>query len=275
MATDKRERQRQARAQRKEYEAKSAKRKSLLRRTIIVVIVAAVVVGSIALLRGGSSKSASSTSTTAGPVLTPAQEAAQKKANKVSVAAGCPASPTTRVNDLSWTSPPAMTIDKTKTYTATINTDLGPITVKLDAAAAPQTVNNFAFLSEKGYYHCVIFHRVIPNFMDQTGDPTGTGTGSPGYSIPDENLPPSTASPTYPLGSVVMANTGSPNTGEAQFFIVAGTVGESLPNSYALFGQVTKGMNIVDEINAQGSTANNGTPPKVIHRMLTVTISSQ
>ena len=92
-------------------------------------------------------------------------------------------------------------------------------------------MNNFVFLAEKGYYHCVIFHRVIPSFMDQTGDPTGTGTGGPGYTIPDENPPKAATGQQYPLGSVAMANTGQPNTGGSQFFIVAGPQGESLPNT--------------------------------------------
>ena len=98
------------------------------------------------------------------------------------------------------------------------------------------------FLANKGYYHCVIFHRVIPEFMDQTGDPTGTGQGGPGYTITDENPPKAAnAAQQYPLGSVAMANTGQPNSGGSQFFIVAGPQGESLPNTYALFGTVTSG----------------------------------
>ena len=132
-------------------------------------------------------------------------------------------------------------------------------------------MNNFVFLADKGYYHCVIFHRVIPTFMDQTGDPTGTGTGGPGYTIADEYpAKASKAADQYPLGSVAMANTGSPNTGGSQFFIVAGPEGESLPNSYSLFGQVSSGMNVVDKINAEGSTA--GVPPDVTQRIISVTI---
>ena len=203
-------------------------------------------------------------------------KADQAKADKVSVAAGCPASTKTTVNNLTWPTAPAMTIDKAKTYLATITTDLGPFVVTLNAASAPTTVNNFVFLAQKGYYHCVIFHRVIPGFMDQTGDPTGTGTGGPGYTITDEN-PPKASNPAqqYPLGSVAMANTGSANSGGSQFFIVAGSQGESLPNTYALFGQVTSGLSIVNTINAQGSTANNGVPPLVTHRILSITIATQ
>ena len=130
------------------------------------------------------------------------------------------------MNTQKYSAAPPMTIDASKTYTATVVTDDGTFDITLDPKTAPKTVNNFVFLADKGYYHCVIFHRVIPGFMDQTGDPTGTGTGGPGYTIPDEN-PPKAANPAqqYPLGSVAMANTGSANTGGSQFFIVAGAAG--------------------------------------------------
>jgi cyclophilin family peptidyl-prolyl cis-trans isomerase len=191
----------------------------------------------------------------------------------VSAAAGCPSNPKTELKKPSWPSAPAMTIDPTKTYTATVKTDVGTFVIALDAKAAPKTVNNFVFLAEHGFFNCVIFHRVIPGFMDQTGDPTGTGSGGPGYTIPDE-LPAaaSNAADQYPLGSVAMANTGQPNSGGSQWFIVAGPEGEGLPNSYTLFGRVTSGMKVVEKINAQGSTA--GVPPDVTHRMLKVTITS-
>jgi cyclophilin family peptidyl-prolyl cis-trans isomerase len=166
-----------------------------------------------------------------------------------------------------------MTIDTSKTYTATVKSTTGTFVITLDAKSAPTTVNNFVFLAQKGYYHCVTFHRVIPKFMDQTGDPTGTGQGGPGYTITDENPPKaSDASKQYPIGSVAMANTGQPNSGGSQFFIVAGAQGESLPNTYARFGQVTSGMNVVDTINQQGSAQ--GVPPDVTQRILSITISS-
>ena len=107
--------------------------------------------------------------------------------------------------------------------------------------------------------------------MNQTGDPTGTGEGGPGYTIQDENPPKAaTGQPQYPLGSVAMANTGAPNSGGSQFFVVAGPEGEDLGNTYALFGSVTSGMNVVDTINEQGSPG--GVPPDVTQRILSVTI---
>ncbi len=198
---------------------------------------------------------------------------AQAAANATSVAAGCPKNPATALQKPKWSSAPATIIDATKAYTATVKTDVGTFVIALDAKDAPQTVNNFVFLTQHRFFDCVIFHRVIPAFMDQTGDPTGTGSGGPGYTIPDE-LPAKASNPAdqYPLGSVAMANTGQPHTGGSQWFIVAGAEGESLPNSYSLFGHVTSGMSVVEKINAQGSAA--GVPPDVTHRMLKVTITS-
>jgi cyclophilin family peptidyl-prolyl cis-trans isomerase len=198
---------------------------------------------------------------------------AQAAANAASVAAGCPKSPATALKKTKYTSAPAMTIDPAKTYTATVKTDLGTFVIALDAKDAPQTVNSFVFLAQHGFFNCNIFLRVIPTFVDQTGDPTGTGSGGPGYTIPDEYpAKASNAADQYPLGSVAMANTGQPNTGGSQWFIVAGKEGESLPATYSLFGHVTSGMSVVDKINAQGSAA--GVPPDVTHRMLKVTIAS-
>jgi cyclophilin family peptidyl-prolyl cis-trans isomerase len=167
-----------------------------------------------------------------------------------------------------------MMIDPSKTYTATIVTDVGTIVARLFPHRAPQTVNNFVFLADHHFYDCVTFHRVIPGFVDQTGDPTGTGTGGPGYTIPDE-FPPPAANPAhqYPLGALAMANTGAPHSGGSQFFIVAGPQGEQLPPKYSLFGQVVSGMQVVERINEDGTPS--GVPPRVIHRMLRVTITER
>jgi peptidyl-prolyl cis-trans isomerase B (cyclophilin B) len=272
--SDKRARQRAAREARLAAEAQSQKRRKQIRNGIIVVVIAAVVVGIVFLVSGNNNNVASqsnvdkTTTTIAGKS---ADAKLQAQANEVAVKAGCPTSTKTTVNTQKYASAPAMTIDTSKTYTATVVTTAGTFDIALDAKTAPISVNNFVFLADKGYYHCVIFHRVIPGFMDQTGDPTGTGDGGPGYTIQDENpAKAANASEQYPLGSVAMANTGQPNSGGSQFFIVSGPQGESLPNSYALFGSVTSGMNVVDTINQQGSAA--GVPPDVTQRMLSVTI---
>ncbi len=274
MPSEKRARQRAAREARLAAEAQNQKRRKQIRNGIIIVVIAAVIVGIVFLVSGNNNPVASqsnvdkTTTTIAGKS---ADAKLQAQANELAVKAGCPASTKTTVNTQKYSSAPAMTIDTSKAYTATVVTTAGTFDIALDAKTAPISVNNFVFLADKGYYHCVIFHRVIPGFMDQTGDPTGTGDGGPGYTIQDENPPKAaSASDQYPLGSVAMANTGQPNSGGSQFFVVSGPQGESLPNSYALFGSVTSGMNVVDKINQQGSAA--GVPPDVTQRMLSVTI---
>jgi cyclophilin family peptidyl-prolyl cis-trans isomerase len=275
--SDKRARQRAAREARLEAERKQHKRRQLYRNIAIVVVVAGVVVLITFLLTGNNSKKpvsadskVSTTSTTA--ATSKADAALQAQANEAAVKGGCPASPTKRVNNLTWSSAPAMTIDTSKQYTATVKTTTGTFVIDLDATAAPKTVNNFVFLADKGYFNCGSFFRVIPGFVNQTGNPAQNNGGTePGYTIPDE-LPPKAANSAqqYPLGSVVMANEGTANTGGSQFFIVAGPEGEQLPNTYALFGQVTTGESVVNTINQQGTT---GGTPKVIQRMISVTIN--
>jgi cyclophilin family peptidyl-prolyl cis-trans isomerase len=122
---------------------------------------------------------------------------------------------------------------------ATIKTNKGDITVSFHNEGAPVTVANFCTLAQKGFYNGVIFHRVIKDFMIQGGDPTGTGTGGPGYKFADE-LPQAGA---YKIGSLAMANAG-PNTNGSQFFIVTGDAGVGLPPLYTLFGEVTGGLDV-------------------------------
>ncbi len=136
---------------------------------------------------------------------------------------------------------PSMCIDPTKRYTAQLSTSLGDMTIALDAAAAPLTVNNFVFLARYHYYEGVIFHRIIRGFMCQGGDPTGTGTGGPGYRFADE-LPKRGR---YQIGSVAMANAG-PNTNGSQFFLISGPNGVQLPPSYSLFGQIVTGLDVLE-----------------------------
>ncbi len=138
-------------------------------------------------------------------------------------------------------SAPAMSIDQSKTYTATVQTNKGSITLDLFAADAPLTVNNFVFLAREGFYENGKFHRVMKDFMIQGGCPTGDGTGGPGYRFPDE---PVTRS--YVKGTLAMANAG-PNTNGSQFFIVHGaSVG--LPPNYTIFGRLTGGEDVLDSL---------------------------
>ena len=268
MPTEKRQRQKAGRQARLAAEQKAHKRRQSTRRIITVVIVAAVVVGiSYLIFKPGKKSSATATTaSTSTTVATPQGGSGDRSPSAITTSADCPSDFSSTLNKPSYSSPPPLTIDTSKTYTATITTDVGAFTVELEPKLAPKTVNNFVFLARHHFYDCVIFHRVIPSFVDQTGDPTGTGTGGPGYKFADE-LPPK-ASPQYPLGSVAMANSGA-NTNGSQFFVVAGAEGETLAPSYSLFGKVTSGMSVISQINAGGSSS--GTPT-TLHRMISVTV---
>ena len=158
-----------------------------------------------------------------------------------------------------YASAPDLTLDLSKTYSAVIHTTAGDIGVDLYAADAPQTVNNFVFLANDGFYDDVIFHRTIKGFMIQGGDPTGTGRGGPGYRFRDE-FHGKTA---YNRGTLAMANAG-PNTNGSQFFIMHADYG--LPNAYTIFGEVTEGLDIVDAI-AEAPTGGQDRP----HDPVTIT----
>lgn len=140
-----------------------------------------------------------------------------------------------------YSAPPAMQIDTNKKYHAVIKTNKGDINVELNPAEAPQTVNNFVTLARDGFYDGVTFHRVVPGFVIQGGDPTGTGRGGPGYQFKDEPV-----RRPYKAGTLAMANAG-PNTNGSQFFICLEDQ-PSLPPNYTIFGDVTSGMNVVRSI---------------------------
>ncbi len=136
-----------------------------------------------------------------------------------------------------------MSIDVSKSYTATFNTSKGPIVVELFPAEAPLTVNNFVFLARDGFYDGLKFHRVIADFMVQGGDPMGTGTGGPGYKFKDELTG---GFKRHQVGSLSMANAG-PNTNGSQFFITHVKT-PHLDGKHTVFGQVTSGQDVVDAI---------------------------
>ncbi|GAC1371557.1 MAG: peptidylprolyl isomerase [Ktedonobacteraceae bacterium] len=143
-----------------------------------------------------------------------------------------------------YSAPPAMQIDPKKKYTAILHTDKGDITVDLFAAQAPMTVNNFVFLARDGFYNGTTFHRVIGGFMAQAGDPTGTGSGGPGYRFNDEAS--ALKLPHDGEGILSMANAG-PNTNGSQFFITYGPT-PHLNGRHAVFGKVSKGLEILRAI---------------------------
>lgn len=142
-----------------------------------------------------------------------------------------------------WNTPPKMTIDIKKNYEAIIHTEIGDIALKLFSQDAPETVNNFVFLANQGFYDDTIFHRVIPDFMAQGGDPTGTGRGGPGYRFKDEFS--SKLAHDKP-GVLSMANAG-PNTNGSQFFITYVPT-PWLDGKHTIFGQLIEGMNVLEAI---------------------------
>jgi cyclophilin family peptidyl-prolyl cis-trans isomerase len=173
--------------------------------------------------------------------------------------------------------PPPMKIDPSKTYTATLDTSCGTIAIQLLADQAPETVNSFVFLAGKGYFDGTRFHRIDTSIeIVQGGDPTATGQGGPGYTIPDEL----TGNESYGPGVVAMANAG-PNTGGSQFFIVYGPKGHNLDSApnYTIFGQVVKGLGVVKRIatipvlgSSAGSAAQQPSQTVYIDKV-TVTVS--
>lgn len=163
-------------------------------------------------------------------------------------------------------SAPDLTIDASKDYKATLDTNHGEIVIEFDPGRSPLTVNNFVFLANDGFYDGVIFHRVIENFMIQGGDPTGTGTGGPGYRFRDEI----DGAGSYSRGTVAMANSG-PNTNGSQFFICHTDAG--LPHSYTIFGQVSSGMDVVDSIATSATDRSDRPKDDVVINKVTVTES--
>ena len=212
----------------------------LLRRGIVVAVVVAVVGVLIYVFNSGGSKSSAS-------------------------APQCPNPNGSSARMTSFKAPPPMCISTSKTYTATVETDVGTFDIALDPKEAPKTVNNFVFLARYHFYDGLTFHRVIPGFVVQGGDPKGNGSGGPGYKFADE-LPKAGS---YKVGSLAMANSG-PNSNGSQFFIITGSQGTQLPPSYSLFGMVSSGMNVVQTIEAGGSQSG---APTTLHRMTKVTIT--
>ncbi|MBI4301063.1 MAG: peptidylprolyl isomerase [Chloroflexi bacterium] len=168
--------------------------------------------------------------------------------------------------------PPAMTIDQNKQYQATIDTNMGKIVVQLLPKEAPIAVNSFVFLAREKFYDGVRFHRVVADFVIQTGDPTGTGAGGPGYRFPDEKV-----TLDYEKGILAMANAG-PNTNGSQFFITLSDLTGRLPKNYTIFGRVVQGLDVVDNIGAVpvkvGASGERSSPEVDVH-ITTVTIEEK
>jgi cyclophilin family peptidyl-prolyl cis-trans isomerase len=283
VGTTKRERHKQGRQQRLEAQVAALKRQRSRRRVQAIAILGVVLVVVTLLIAGvggndkkddnvtaadksstttakasttTTAKAESSTTTTGkASTTTTGAENATTAALRKKLAGGTPCPTGDVARKTSFPKPPQLCIDPAKTYTAAIVTNRGSFTVELDAEAAPITVNNFVFLARYHFYDGVTFHRIIPGFVVQGGDPEGTGMGGPGYKFEDE-LPKGKA-PYYEIGSLAMANSG-PDTNGSQFFIVTGEDGANLPPNYSRFGKVSAGMETVRTIEKTGSA--DGTP---------------
>ncbi|WP_067689777.1 peptidylprolyl isomerase [Nocardia jejuensis] len=168
-------------------------------------------------------------------------------------APGCMSVTQGQPNGKQWPAEPGLTIDQGAAYTANLETNCGAVTIALDAARAPRTVNSFTFLAGEQYFDQTRCHRLTTSgiFVLQCGDPTAKGTGGPGYKFPDENL----AGATYPAGTIAMANSG-PNTNGSQFFLVYADT--KLPPNYTPFGHVTSGLDVLTNIASGGTRDGSG-----------------
>jgi peptidylprolyl isomerase len=233
----------------------------------LVVVAIFIVLGfMLASNRPGSGQSAAAPTVdafSAAPTQAAAEAAptpAGAAAEAAPTAAGAPAAAVPAGQKQTYTAPPPMTIDPAKSYTATITTPRGDFMVKLRPDLAPQTVNSFVFLAKAGFFNGLTWHRVLANFMAQGGDPTGTGGGGPGYTVPDEFTDKVKFDKP---GIMAMANTGQPNSGGSQFFVTTAPA-DYLDGKYTIFGEVTQGQDIVNAIPLRDPEQNPSTPGEQI-----------
>jgi cyclophilin family peptidyl-prolyl cis-trans isomerase len=228
------------------YQKRRARRRGFVTAVIIALLVGLVI--AVVNPFGGSSskkKVSSTTPTTAKAVdLKPPPEGAA-----ITGDTPCPKADGSSPRTTKFAKPPPMCIDVKKSYTAAMKTSKGVITIALDDKKTPKTVNNFVVLARYHFFDGIAFHRIVPDFVVQAGDPDENGSGGPGYKFEDELPGPGG----YKTGAVAMANSG-PNTNGSQFFIVTSDKGGGgLQPSYSLFGHVTDGLAVVDTIGKLGN----------------------
>jgi cyclophilin family peptidyl-prolyl cis-trans isomerase len=269
MPSDKRLRQEEGRLMRLEAERLASQRVQRKRqaRTLGLIVGAIVLAaGAIAIFSADDAEDTSTTDTTETTDTTaPSTVVLPGSGASITGETPCPAEDGSAERTTDFEQAPPMCIDPAKAYTATLETTEGDIVIELDAKSAPETVNNFVVLARYHFYDNVPFHRIVPGFVNQAGDPVGPepGTGGPGYTIPDE-LPddPATA---YAAGTVAMANAG-PESGGSQFFLVIGDPNGALSGagSYSVFGKVVQGQDVSEAINALGGPDELPTKPVAI-----------
>jgi peptidyl-prolyl cis-trans isomerase B (cyclophilin B) len=266
MPSEKRQRQDEGRLLRLEEQraaTQKTQRKRQFRSLVVILALVLAVAGAIALFSSdGADDSAATTSTTsdAVEVVYPGPGAA------ITGETPCPPADGTAERTTSFEQTPPTCIDPAKTYAATVSTTEGDIVIELDPASAPIAVNNFVVLARYHYYDNVPFHRIVPGFVDQTGDPVGPDSGSaaPGYTIEDE--PPADPTTAYAPGTVAMARTQEPNSASSQFFFVVGDPNGALSGTgtYAVFGKIIEGQEVSEAINALGNSAEQPTKPVAV-----------
>jgi cyclophilin family peptidyl-prolyl cis-trans isomerase len=276
LPTQKRERQRQSQQARQAAAAAARKRQQARSRAIAGGFLALVLVAGVAVLvsPGGDDQDVASEGSTTTAV-SPSTTAARKPVTLPSVSPGasikgdtpCPPTDGTAQRTTSFEKPPPLCVAVSKTYTAEMQTSKGTMTIDLDVKNATKTVNNFVVLARYKYFDGIAFHRIIPGFVIQGGDPLQNGGGGPGYRFDDELPKPGS----YKIGSLAMANSGA-NTNGSQFFIITGDAGVSLQPQYSLFGQVTQGLDVVKAIEEVGIPGVEAGKPSEVVKILTVTI---
>ncbi|OIJ66638.1 peptidylprolyl isomerase [Streptomyces mangrovisoli] len=228
----------------------AARRKTHVRNSVVAGVLGVVVLGSVALYTTGVLKNDDSKANASADT-TPSASATSKAPDP------CDKAAKGSVKKLSWKKEPAITIDKSAKYTLKLDTTCGEIDIAMKTSAAPHTVNSFDFLSTKGFFDHTKCHRLTTSgiYVLQCGDPTGQGSGGPGYTIPDENLKDkSLKNNTYPAGTVAMANTGQKHTGGSQFFLVYQD--SQLSPNYTPFGTISSaGMKVLKKIAAAGDNS--------------------
>jgi cyclophilin family peptidyl-prolyl cis-trans isomerase len=276
--TQKRQRKREGH-QVRQAAAAAARRRRQTRRTraIAGAFLALVLIAGLAVVvtGGDDSQTVSSQNTTTTPAPGVTTTVAKKAVDLPAVAAGatvkgdtpCPPADGSAARTTTFEKAPPLCVNVAKTYTAEMQTTKGLMIVSLDVKNATKTVNNFVVLARYHYFDGIAFHRIVPGFVIQGGDPLQTGTGGPGYKFEDE-LPKAGS---YKIGSLAMANSGA-NTNGSQFFIVTGDAGTSLQPNYSLFGQVTQGLEVVKAIEDVGIPGTQDGKPSEVVKINSVTI---
>ena len=282
MPTQKRERKKQGHQARQAAIAAARKRQQTRTRAIAGGFLAIVLIAGVAVLVNPGDDDDQEVATTASPTTSlvgnsgaSTTAVAKKPVELPPLPTGaavkgdtpCPPADGTAQRTTTFEKAPPLCVAATKNYTADIQTTKGLMVVALDVRNATQTVNNFVVLARYKYFEGIAFHRIVPGFVIQGGDPMQTGTGGPGYKFADE-LPKAGS---YKVGSLAMANSGA-NTNGSQFFVVTGDAGASLPPSYSLFGQVTQGLEVVKAIDEVGIAGTQDGKPSEVVKITSVTI---